>query len=524
MHINIHINMEENLELGFDQQSTPDLDKYDAIIIGAGLGGLGAATQLTKEGKNILLLEKHNAPGGFATSFVRGRFEFESALHELSGFGTPENPSGLYSYFTELGLIPDKIQFHYAPELYACVFQDGQKYVLPYDPDEYGQYLILHFPHEKENILKFIKVIKNIYEGMSGPIKPLRILFKHMWLIRALGMSTPQFLRKFFTDVRLMNVIQQFWAYLSKSPEDSSAVLFIGALMSYLTKKAAFPDKRSHNMSQLLCEYVLENGGEIRLNSLVNKIITQNERAIGVELINGQRYFGKSIISNVNPVCTVSKMLPKGTFKDSYIKRITAPPLGSSIFTVYLGLNKSPETLGIDLYEVFINLSDDINEAALHTNLDQTKIMVATCYNLIDPDISPPGTTMLALAVLHPGEIWQSVPPTKYFDMKEKVANDLIDVCEDILYPNIRESIEVVEIASPLTYYRYSKHLNGTIYGTNTNVLDNPVLKLKQRTPLKGLYFCGSWIGEGGGYDPSFNSGRKAAKYVLRQFNEDGGK
>lgn len=57
--------------------------KYDAVVIGAGNGGLTAAARLAKEGKRVALLEQHNMPGGFATSFVRGRFEFEPSLHEL---------------------------------------------------------------------------------------------------------------------------------------------------------------------------------------------------------------------------------------------------------------------------------------------------------------------------------------------------------------------------------------------------------------------------------------------------------
>jgi phytoene dehydrogenase-like protein len=63
------------------------LKKYDVIVIGAGNGGLAAAVTILHGGKSCLVLEKHNIPGGFATSFVRGRFEFEASLHELNGMG-----------------------------------------------------------------------------------------------------------------------------------------------------------------------------------------------------------------------------------------------------------------------------------------------------------------------------------------------------------------------------------------------------------------------------------------------------
>lgn len=90
---------------------------YDAVVIGAGNGGLAAALTLADAGKKVLLAERHNLPGGFATSFVRGRFEFEASLHELCDFGTPGNSGNLYALFEELGVL-DKIEFVTVPEAY----------------------------------------------------------------------------------------------------------------------------------------------------------------------------------------------------------------------------------------------------------------------------------------------------------------------------------------------------------------------------------------------------------------------
>ena len=86
------------------------MENYDAVVIGAGNGGLVSALSLSKQGLNVLLLEKHNVPGGCATSFTRGRFEFEVSLHQVNGIGSVEQPGPLRMLFDELGVMNDVAQ------------------------------------------------------------------------------------------------------------------------------------------------------------------------------------------------------------------------------------------------------------------------------------------------------------------------------------------------------------------------------------------------------------------------------
>ena len=84
---------------------------YDVIIIGAGNGGLSSALYLLKHGKKVLMLEKNNYPGGCATSFVKGRFEFEASLHEMCFVGSEEEPGPIrkllnQEYNLDVGWIP----------------------------------------------------------------------------------------------------------------------------------------------------------------------------------------------------------------------------------------------------------------------------------------------------------------------------------------------------------------------------------------------------------------------------------
>src|SRR5512136_1427143 len=127
--------------------------KYDAIVIGAGLGGLSAATMLAKNGLGVLLLERHNVPGGYATSFVRGRYEFEVALHELSGIGPPEHRGNLYRYLDYLG-VTRRVEFLRVANMYRSVFPDLD-ITLPVGREACEEVLCRAFPHEAAGIRRF---------------------------------------------------------------------------------------------------------------------------------------------------------------------------------------------------------------------------------------------------------------------------------------------------------------------------------------------------------------------------------
>ena len=92
----------------------------DAVVIGAGNAGLTAAATLQRAGMRTLLVERHNVPGGTGTSFRRGRFEFEAALHQLSGIGSEESPGPLHTVLESLG-VTQKLEFVREHELYRAM-------------------------------------------------------------------------------------------------------------------------------------------------------------------------------------------------------------------------------------------------------------------------------------------------------------------------------------------------------------------------------------------------------------------
>ena len=98
--------------------------KYDVVVVGAGNAGLSAAVKCAVEGKKTLLIDQHNLPGGCASSFRRGRFEFDPSVHEICDFGPEDNKGHVRLLMERNGVNVDWIT---VPECYRCIstYSDG---------------------------------------------------------------------------------------------------------------------------------------------------------------------------------------------------------------------------------------------------------------------------------------------------------------------------------------------------------------------------------------------------------------
>ena len=130
--------------------------KYDAIIIGGGLGGLTAGAKLAKHGKKVLLIEQHSIPGGCATVFKRKNYTFEVGLHEMDGLHKRDIKTKI---FNDLGVF-DEVEFLKVPEFYRFV---NNKYniVIPHDAKEATNILLKYFPDEEAGINSYFDQILN---------------------------------------------------------------------------------------------------------------------------------------------------------------------------------------------------------------------------------------------------------------------------------------------------------------------------------------------------------------------------
>jgi len=497
--------------------------QYDVIVVGAGLGGMSAATFLAKNGLSVLLLERHNVPGGFATSFVRGRYEFEIALHELSGAGS-DGRGDIGRYLNYLGVL-DKIEIITMPNLYRSIFPD-MDVTLPAGLEAYEAKLCELFPDEAKGISKFLGRIVAFYQEFSQISKlpkrpgPMEVAMRYPNFFRYMNATWAQVLYRDVKSPRARAVISQYWGYFGLPPSQINFMYFALGLASYLKYGPSFIKGRSQTLSNAFIATLEEHGGQVRFNCGVKSITVENGQVTGVITDDGTRYQARWVVSNADPIATCRRMIDPAEVPDKFFRRLQASTIGPGTVNVYLGVNLPPEKIKLTDHENFINPDDDFDaQYEMMKKIVRPTGCLATLYNHVYPEISPPGTSVVVLTALAYGEPWYDVPPDKYVAVKNDVADAMLDVAEKYA-PGLREYAEVVEVATPLTNMRYAGTLGGSIYGFDQPPHDNVINRMGHRGPLAGLYFVGAWTQPGGGFGPCMISGQMAGSMILKTWKQ----
>ena len=503
---------------------------YPVIVVGAGLGGLSVATMLARNGVQTLLLERHNVPGGYATSFVRGRYEFEVALHELSGIGPPERRGSLYRYLEYLG-VADKVDFVAIPNLYRSVILDdgrGAKLdlTLPAGREPFEETLCAAFPHEARGIRRFVKRIFDLRRDFiqiarqRGIGNPITMPFRLRHFFRYLPTTWGQVLYRDVRDPYARAVLSQYWGYFGLPPAQV-AFLYAGmGLASYVRQGPAFPIGRSQALSHAFVSAFEEAGGEARMNCGVQRITTADGRVSGVITEHGEEIGADWVISNADPITTCRDMIGREHVPPDFFAALQSSEVAPSTVNVYLGVARSADDLGLTEHEIFINPDTDFDRHFDSVRgLGPPAGIAATCYNAVYPEISPPDTSIVVLTALSYGEPWVALAPADYLEAKNRIGDAMIRLAE-VVAPDLRRYAEVVEVSTPLTNMRYAGTLGGSIYGFNQPPRDNMVWRMGHRGPLAGLYFVGAWTQPGGGFETSITSGQMAGGAVLHRIKK----
>ena len=485
--------------IGIHEDPAPE---YDAIVIGAGVGGLVCANLLAAAGLKVLLAEQHYVVGGYCSSFTRSGFKFDAASHFYPLLGNSETITG--KLLRQLGVETEWIQMDPVDHFH---FPDGSHYSVPADFKRYLAEVKTMFPREAAHLDAFFVEVRTLYLlGLLGYFrgKNTERLETHK------GESLRSALDRIFDDEKLKLLLTADCPHWGGPPRRVSFVFDSMLRLSYFLGNY-YPRGGSQKFADDLAATVQRNRGDVVLRARAHRICVKDGRVTGVELDLGptnkrRRVFVRSryVVSNADMVQTCARLLGKEHFEPGHIERLQSFRRSYPCYLMHIGLtNATPD----ELYHAQGYHWDGWDPDALGTTSLRFKFFVPT---LFDPEVAPKGAQIIII---------QKVLEMDYdgigdwdrhkADVDAFVLNHL-----ERLIPRFTERAQVRLSASARTSYHYTLNEGGAMLGweMSPDQLGND--RPGMSGPIGGLYYTGHWTRPGGGITPVIVSAMKVAEAV----------
>ena len=430
--------------------------KKSIIIIGSGMGGLAAGIYGRYNGFDTTIYEAHTQSGGQCTGWKRKGYLFDACIHSLNGF---KPGTGVNRFWRELGAMP--IERVAKKEFASFAFPDRTVFHNYFDVEKLEKHMKSLAPEDTAAVEEYIRGIRSFLKeedllgitNFGSMLDKLSLLPFFIPKLKLLKHTLGDFGRK-FNNPYLRKAVPLF----RYSNPDVPLFAYLAEHCSYIYGDTGWPRGGGLAFSGNMTDRYLKLGGTINYGKKVVRILTENDRARGIELEDGTRHTADFVVSNADGRKTVQEML-EGRYMNRKIARCCTPyPENKEIpFSVYVclgvkrDLSSYPSSL-ILFPDKPVRIGGLVRE---HIQMD--------IYGF-DETMAPPGKGVIKIELSGiPSYFSQFKDKAAYNAEKARIAEQLISLLEE-QFPGIRDDIEVTDVSTLATWERF---MGGTLGHNN---------------------------------------------------------
>lgn len=471
-------------------------EKYDLIILGAGIAGLttGRIWQMNNPNDKVLIIEKEAYAGGYVTAFERKGYVFE----------TSQLLPDVISILDYMGVKLDLKRYEGNFMRRVIVDKNGAKkeYHLRAGSDNLKADLQTLFPKDAKKIGKLFDYsvdlfaqVRNI-KALSTPIDKIKTPFLAPKVIANFNRTYTELLDKFkITNSELRELMETFTSFSGVSPTHASAVLTNGAMQSSVSG-CYRPKGYFDELPAAIVKLYQESGGELLLQSPAEKIIIKENRGVGVKVKgSGPSIKTDQIVSTLDPNVCMHQLIGDGALPPKYLQKLNNTIMSVSSINVALGLDNKIDLSALDLDYPYNVLSTGLgtSDKLFDAYLKGENAFSEDCFHLgvLCPSLTTGGKNTVTIRAvpfaLGEWENWRENDKKKYAAEKKRWGEFFTTLVEKYFIDNLSSHISIMNVSTPATYARYSGSPTGSIYDMASLVTQFGPKRLPMKTPIENI-------------------------------------